>query len=313
MKRIIAAATAALCVTAGCARSAEKKNTVVQIAAPQDELVLPTVPSGLTAPEDRADYVLAHFWDNMDFSDTTRSRSVAFMEQNFANFASLFGIARIGEVLPGAAKKLMERAQVDRDAYNLLAETADKYLYNSNSPMLDEEAYIPFLEAIVNGGFIDEALKARYENQLEGCLKNRPGTPANDFKMILRDGKVSTLMKECRGGSRAILLLFYDPDCGNCARLVSEMEHDPYLADAITAKRVRVIAVYPDGIDEEWQAAAGHIPATWVDAMSPGGQVSEEEVYSLRAMPTLYLLDGDGKVVMKDAEAADAVPAALRM
>ena len=53
-------------------------------------LSLPDVPPSLTAPEERAAYIIAHFWDGMDFGDTLRCRDRAFMEQNFVNYLSLF-------------------------------------------------------------------------------------------------------------------------------------------------------------------------------------------------------------------------------
>lgn len=64
------------------------------------ELPLPEVPALLTAPEERAAYVLEHFWDGMDFRDTLRSRDRLFMEQCFVNFLSLFPHALPSRCLP---------------------------------------------------------------------------------------------------------------------------------------------------------------------------------------------------------------------
>lgn len=323
MRILVSAALAASVALTVCAHpcSGAKQSTAanaaparVQPAAGEEvaTLPLPEIPSTITNPGKRAEYAVAHFWDAMDFADTARSCDTAFIEQNFANFASLLPLIDLPTVLTPAAKALMSRAEVNRDAYNLLAETADKYLYDPDSPMLNEEAYIPFLEAITGGTFIDNALRARYNAQLEDALKNRPGTRANDFEIVMHSGEKSTLLKECRGAN-AVIVLFYDPECSNCARLVSEMNGDGALRAAIVGGRVKIVAIYPDGDEGEFAASAGKIPAKWTDAMSIGGRVSEEELYSLRAMPSLYLLDGNGKVVLKDADAGTVVATALSM
>ena len=53
------------------------------------ELPLPAVPDTIRQPQERAAYVMQHFWDALDFSDTLRSCSRPFMEQQVVNFLSL--------------------------------------------------------------------------------------------------------------------------------------------------------------------------------------------------------------------------------
>ena len=73
------------------------------------ELPLPEVPAGMTAPEERASYILSRFWDGMDFTDTLRSHNRPFMEQNFVNFLSLFPHAR-PKTLPTRIGNLLKRS-----------------------------------------------------------------------------------------------------------------------------------------------------------------------------------------------------------
>lgn len=313
MKPVTAAAAAiTLLISCSNTNAVSSTDTPDTTAAAIAELQLPAVPPTLVTPADRAAYIVAHFWDNMDFADTIRSHDTNFIEQNFANFASLFPLVDADTTLAPAAAALMKRAEADRAAYNLLAETADKYLYDPNSPMLDEASYIPFLRAITASTFIEPALRARYEAQLADATKNLPGTIAADFTIARRDGSATTLHRLCRG-ARAVILMFYDPDCENCAHLISQMKSDPALSAAVASGKVKIVAIYPDGEADLFAAGAGKIPAEWTDGMSPDGEIVESETYSIRATPTLYLLDGSARVVMKDADAAAAVPAALRM
>ena len=52
-------------------------------------LPLPAVPAVITAPHDRADYIMEHFFDEMPFADRRLSLDTAVVEQNMANFLSL--------------------------------------------------------------------------------------------------------------------------------------------------------------------------------------------------------------------------------
>lgn len=286
--------------------------STVTAQSAQQELRLPAIPDTLKSPPERAAYLIAHFWDNMDFADTTLSTNAQFMEQNFANYASLFPHTDIGSVLPTAAKELMHRAENNRSAYNLLAETADTYLYEPESPVANEGAYLYFLQAIIDSPFIDSALRARYEIQLEDVMKNRPGTQATNFEMLLRDGTTTTLLEKCKD-AKATILVFYDPECENCSRLVEEMRRDPDLTKAVTQKHLNIIAVYPEGDAEEFEKAQGKIPSEWTDGMSPEGKIIEDELYSMPTFPTLYLIGNDGKVLIKNGNPAEIVEAALSL
>ena len=120
------------------------------------ELPLPEVPALLTAPEERAAYVLEHFWDGMDFRDTLRSRDRLFMEQCFVNFLSLFPHA-LPQSLPSPVGRLLQRAAVDSVAFRLVNSLAEHYLDDPNSHMRNEEHYILFLEALLSLPGLPEA------------------------------------------------------------------------------------------------------------------------------------------------------------
>ncbi|WP_300852234.1 DUF5106 domain-containing protein, partial [uncultured Bacteroides sp.] len=147
------------------------------------DLPLPAIPSALRTPHERAAYLLTHFWDGMDFSDTLRNRHPAFVEQNLVNFLSLFPHAQ-DEARTEAVKILMQRAESDKTLYLLLAELAEKYLYTNSSPMQNEEHFIPFLEEITGNSLLDETEKSRFRFLLSAALKNRPGTMAADFTYL---------------------------------------------------------------------------------------------------------------------------------
>lgn len=281
------------CSSKGSAQAAQAVATDVSDGL---ELPLPSLPETLKKPVERANYIIAHFWDALDVSDTARVHSMDFIEQNFSNFISVFPIAD-DEGRKIAVETLLHRAEADGGFYRLLIDTAEKYLFDPNSPMLSEEYYILFLERTVNSRLLTEYTRVRLQQQLRVARKNRPGMKAADFGYTSREGKRMSLHKTVAG--RDMLLIFYDPDCEHCKEIMASLKENDLLADAVSTGKLSVLAVYSGDERELWEKTAGEFPASWTVGYESGA-LQENGLYVLRAMPTLYLLSKDKQVLVKD-------------
>lgn len=261
------------------------------------ELPLPNIPATLRRPGERAEYLLMHFWDAMDFADTTASRNREFMEQNFANFASVFPHAGTTAVA-AAVGRLLNRAEADEPAYMMLAEIAEKYLYEPDSPLCDDQYYTVFLEELLRSPILDEYEKIRPAYQLDIARKNCTGSTAADFAYIDRNGHAQTL-HGTKG--RSVLLVFYDPDCSHCMEIMASLGNDAAIRSAVDRGELTVLAVFADGDRESWKPLPNTIPGDWTEALDTTG-VQERELYSFKRLPTLYLLDEDKRVLLKDCD-----------
>ena len=269
------------------------------------ELELPNVPATLRDLRTRANYIVAHFWDALDFRDTRRSRNRAFMEQSFSNFISVFPYAGEQEQRETVGS-LLKKAEADSAAYMLLIDIAEKYLYETESPMQSEDYYIFFLENIVTSPILGTQGTIRPRRQLEAARKNRPGMTAADFAYTTRNGRRTTLHKTAVKGE--LLLMFYDPDCEHCKETMAEMQQNKQLANQIAEGVRTVLAIYSGDDRELWQRTAVSLPENWVVGYE-SGLMQETGAYVLRTMPTLYLLDRDKKVVQKEVRPEKLFPA----
>lgn len=261
------------------------------------ELPLPQVPATLTVPKDRADYIMNHFWDAMDFGDTLRSHNTPFMEQNVVNFISLFPHGS-EEKLPVYIGNLLLGVEKDSTALRIVNEVAEHYLNDSNSPMRDEEYFIIFLEETLRLPSLSEVERIRPAQQLATAKKNRIGTTATDFSYLTREGRNQTLHGMSTDAGR-MLLVFYDPACDHCSAILEYLRESEVITPLVESGNLYVLAVYTEGDSALWDKTKASLPQAWHVGYDLSGIV-ENGVYNLPAMPVLYLLDGDKKVLLKD-------------
>lgn len=267
------------------------------------ELPLPEVPVSITDPKNRAAFVLYHFWDALDFNDTVRSHNQDLLEQNFANYLTLFSVADTTEVVR-AIDRLMTAARVDSTAYRKVRKVAYKYLYDPNSPMLNEDYYALFVRNFLKDASLDVATTERYKFDLSCIAKNRCGSLAADFKFENRNGSNGSLLSTKYTGY--LMLIFYDPDCDECKETLAGLSQNNMLNDMIAERLVTVLAVCTEGEKHTWQCSLSDLPNSWTVTYDISG-INENNIYILRAMPTIYILDENHRIVGKDVLADQAL------
>ena len=62
----------------------------------------------------------------------------------------------------------------------------------------------------------------------------------------------------------------------------------------------KVLVIYPDKYLAAWREHLGDYPESWINAYDKDGVLTSERLYDLKAIPALYLLDSDKRVMAKD-------------
>lgn len=291
---VLSVATVAMFWSCGGAGSTQTNNVSVDSAvAPLTlELPLPDVPETLRTPEERASYVLAHFWDDMDFGDHAYSLDTAFVEQNFVNFAALLPLVPT-DTAQAVVDALVSRAATDVEALDMIVETAATYLDHPNSPMRNEELYILFLQSLNAQPRVPDYIQMRAAERLRLAQLNRPGQRGNDFGLVTDGGRATTLHGLLTQGGDTVIVMFYDPDCNHCQAITESVAaNDAQL-------RYGLIAVDVAGDSKRWNETRGTLPERWRKAFATV-DIDDGELYSLPALPSFYIFASDGTVVGKD-------------
>ena len=267
------------------------------------------VPALYTDPEERLDYVLDHFWDAF-FAGSGRSDETAVLgvahdevEKQVATYIQLLEMVP----LPQAQQKVRHffsqvetrhAADTATHVYLLMEEIVVRYLYDPNSPVRSEDLYLPYVEGLASSPYTREAARAGYAWEARMCALCPTGSVAPDFRFTDARGRVHHL-HEVRAGT--VLLFFSNPGCYACLDIIQSLQALPGLDDWIRRGELAVVNVYIDEDIDAWRAYEPNYPRNWLCGYDPDGLVRSDRLYNIRAIPSLYLLDGDKRVLLKDA------------
>ncbi|MDO5663782.1 MAG: DUF5106 domain-containing protein [Bacteroidia bacterium] len=271
-----------------------------QIIVP-DTFVLPDVPTEITNPDARAAYLVMHYWDRFDFADEKLILRPEITEQAFVDYINILSYVSLDK----AKKSLnytLKKAEINHTMYQHFGTLFDKYFYDANSPFRNEEFYIPVLQELVKSDFISETDKSNYQFQLDMVMKNRVGQTANDFSYTLASGESQKLHSI---KTEYLILMFSNPGCSTCTSVINALTKSPALNQAFSMNSssrtmITALTVYPDADINEWVTHLPQMPANWIHSYDKGMVITQKKLYDIKAIPTLYLLDKDKKVILKD-------------
>lgn len=258
---------------------------------------LPAIPRTLSTPEQRADYLIRHYWNNVNFADTNYAHRPDITEQAWVDYIDLLTLMP-PRTADEALKSLFAQAEKEKVCYLYLMELADKYLYDAGSPMRNEERYIAVLDALIASPILNETEKICPQAQRELAEKNRPGTTATDFTYTLKSGRQGTLhaLK-----APFTLLFIHNPECSACIKVLEVLKQSPHIGRMVVEKKLKIVSFYPDKEPDKWERHLADYPKEWINGYDAGQAVKTQGIYDLRIIPTLYLLDNDKKVLLKNA------------
>ena len=269
------------------------------------------VPSMLGDRAEQLDYVLGHFWDR--FTDTAQVYACDStlvngvrkegVESQMGLYATLLDQAPVPDAVRSVSRfydrlDAFERKYPESNVFEELVALTSRYLYDANSPVRNEEFYLPFVERLAASDLIDDGYRRGYAWDARKCGLNRLGTGAADFSFTDTKGRIRTLY-----GIQAdyVLLIFANPGCNACQELTAAMQASPKISDLIASGRLKVVDVYIDQEVDDWKAHIADYPADWVNGYDHNYSIRTDLIYNVRAIPSIYLLDASKTVLMKDA------------
>lgn len=284
-----------VCLFIACSGRQQHRSAPESTSVPR--VFLPAIaPSHLTA-EEQFEWMRWHYWDKFDFSDTLFIAEIdtAQMIQAYARYISLLSMNPTDGT---PMDSLMRRASASRRMFDYFAWLGEEILHGPNSPLRNDEFYIPVLQSMLSSPYYDEYERIAPAYDLKLASQNRLGKQANDFRYTLASGKTGSLY-----GLKAeyVLLFINNPGCPMCRDIREAISASPMLTEMLERGRLIVLALYPDEDLTEWRNYRSQIPAKWINAYDAGCKIRNNDLYDLGAIPALYLLDRNKRVLVKDS------------
>lgn len=251
-----------------------------------------------------AEWMTLHWWDNYDFAAAEQRYSPEANKRGFVEFVGALYATTPAHSF-GAIERMMHRAATSEDGYWYFLEMAEMVLYDPSSPMRNDLLWEVFVRhAVGKESPLDEPSKVRYRSLLELVQRNQQGSVATDFDYTLADGSEGRLHDIT---APLTVIYFYNPGCSECARTKAQIDASGYLDLLLQRGLVEVLALYPDEDVAEWRSRLYELPEEWIVAYDKGQTINRQNLYDLKAIPTLYLLDAQKRVMMKDPTVEDFI------
>lgn len=126
------------------------------------------------SPEERRDYLREHYWDRFDFADTLFTVRADTLQMVEAYAATLRCLRPSDRRRPD--RFAVRRASSSRKMLDYFSMLAERVLHDPNSPLRNDEFYIPVLQAQLRAPWYDEYERIAPEYDLEMAMQNRLDT-----------------------------------------------------------------------------------------------------------------------------------------
>lgn len=241
-------------------------------------------------------YLAEHYWDDMPFSDSISAAGLPAFKESLADYLLLLHTFQ-----PSVAKETMtgflNRKITSATLLLQMGDLLENYLYDPLSPLRNDELYATFLKYKLTFPNIEDMYLVRTRYQLNIISKNNVNQTAENFTYMTAHSKKTSLSAI---KSNYTLLYFYNPDCPYCKDTTEKMKHSNVLKELKTVRQgLSILAICTEPTKNTWTDYILSLPADWINGYND--KLPTQQLYDLRALPSLYLLDENKKVICKDA------------
>ena len=306
-KKVLIAALAILTVACNSGNTAKEKAEQKFQALPFPDV---QVPAMVSDPAEALEFLAQNYWNKI--TDPSREYlcdslyvsgvSKDDVEQKFADWTAVLNNVSL-DMAQKALGNLYDRIYAcekqnpSSNVFETFVSIVQSYLYDPNSPLRDEDFYLPFVTRYAKYEGLSEVEKGKYEREARLCGLNRRGMKAADFRFSDKSGRMRNLYDI---NADYTLLFFSNPGCNACMEIINVLRDDQVISSLINSGRMAVLNIYIDEDIQAWRSYMPVYPENWYNGFDPDYILRSNEIYCIRAIPSLYLLDKGKNILLKD-------------
>lgn len=262
----------------------------------------PTAPQELPTLEEKSDYLVEHFWDQMDF------KSKSTVDQNALNDAfRVFSVPlrwSAKDKAVAATDKLIQSISKNPVLLLQFTKAAEENIYGPRAEVWVDEVYLKFLTALVKNKKVPAARKKKYEDQLKVLSNTAIGSKAPEFSFENVNGDKANYFPM----ATSTIIIFGNPKDTDWRITRLRMESNAALTDAVAKGKVNILFIVPDKMDG-WKNEVVNYSSKW----TVGCGENLKKIYDLRTMPSVYLISNEGNILLKNTPLETAISKVLEL
>lgn len=270
---------------------AQDNTEVVEAVAHKTLFPYPQAPDTISSFQERANYVVIRFWDRFDVSKPIQDETS--FEIAFQDYLNFFPHAH-KTVVMNSIKELMNKAQSNKVNFMLIGRLAEKNLYSSQAVFASDEAYLPFVEAMLKSSVLKKKEKEYYKKQVNKINQNSIGAVCPELNVTGLDGEKHKLYDLL--GDKTTLLFFNGGETSDCMMARLRLSTDVAMNSLISSGELKIVCVVPKKYSPE---LADNIK-TWADNWTIVATEDVAEVFDLRISPSVFILNKEKKIEAKN-------------
>lgn len=252
----------------------------------------PVAPEEMTGLQEKTDYLMQHFWDEMNFKSKKTVNQIA-LNDAFAVYCSAMPYASKEEVHK-SVDALVKKLKKNPTLLLQFTMAAEENLYGKRATIWLDEIYLKFLDTLVASKKIDKVRKLRYADQ-RTKLQNSQIDAVLPFKEYTSpDGYTKKLNL---GSTPVTLIEFGNPDCDDCRKVRNLLEVDLKVRKWVEDKNLAIAFILPeDDSSREIADAMSRYPENWM----VGRVADASDKLDLRNTPSIWVLASGGRILGKN-------------
>lgn len=262
----------------------------------------PIAPEEISEFREKCNWLANNFWNPLDLKSKEAVDQIK-LNDAFKVYATAIQYAD-KDVVTAAIDKMMKSLQKNPMLEYQMIKAAEETIYGPRAEFWIDELYTRMLKSGLANKKFPKTKRARYELQLKQLENSLIGSTPSKFNFVRPNGDAAQYFPM----STPTILIFGDPDCDECRMGKLRMQSNISFSKAVTDGKINVLFIIPDA-EDGWENRVADFPKSWIVGVSD----SVEDVYDIRDIPEIYVIDSSGKIINKHIGIVNAMTSAMSL
>lgn len=265
-----------------------------------------SAPEELSTLNEKSDFLVEHFWDNMDLKVKNAVDQTA-LNHAFKVYSTPLRFAEKNKA-SACVDKLLENLSKNPTLLFQFTKAAEENIFGPRSEVWIDEVYIKFLQSLIKNKKIPQPRKEKYMKQLSMLEASTLGNKAPTFTFENLKGGESSYFPMATPS----ILIFANPTNTDWRLARLRMETNAQLNQAVEKGKINVLFIVPDKMDS-WKDELANYPQRWTMGYAENiGEKLDVRAKSSVYFASVWFVGSDGKIALKNVPIETAVDEALK-